>query len=72
MRRIPFWLLLAMTLSGCQINSRPGPIDVNDIYYFEDSRTHVCFAAINSAAQSTKITSISVVSCAAVMDFLQK
>lgn len=42
-------LLLAVVLQSCQFNSTPEPDSIKEnIVYFKDERSGLCFAAINS------------------------
>jgi hypothetical protein len=60
-------------LTGCQLNNAPTKISENNLIYFKDSRTGLCFAAINSQVyggyQSTSITNVS---CDAIKDLLKQ
>jgi hypothetical protein len=69
--KLGFVLLILLVLCGCQMNNpptRPGP---TDIVYFQDSRTRLCFAAINSTSYAGyEIMSISAVPCEQVRSLL--
>jgi len=52
-----------LLMTGCQMNSAPRGLKGGDITYFRDSRTDLCFAAINSNASGYNVTSITNVPC---------
>lgn len=49
---------------GCQNNSKPAPITgADNLRYFHDERTGLCFAAMNSQIEGYASTSITNVPC---------
>jgi hypothetical protein len=57
-------LALLLFLVGCQANSKPEPITgADNLRYFHDERTDLCFAAMNSQVEGYQSTSITNVSC---------
>jgi hypothetical protein len=68
-----FVLLGLFLLVGCQQNSKPSLPDESNIVYFKDSRTGVCFAALNSATYTNfHVTSITAVPCDALARIQEK
>lgn len=57
-------LVCALVLNGCQNNSKPEVITGSDnLRYFHDWRTDLCFAAMNSWVENYQSTSITNVPC---------
>jgi hypothetical protein len=52
-------------LIGCTINSAPSKSDLKEenIVYFKDSRTGICYAALNSYNGNTTTTTFTYVPC---------
>jgi nitrous oxide reductase accessory protein NosL len=64
MKRPLFATIVAtMMLAGCQMNSAPDPVKSNNIVYFQDERTDICFAATNSYHDGTYQTTLTYVPC---------
>jgi hypothetical protein len=64
----PIALILIMgsliVLTDCQRNTAPEPVSSNDMTYFRDGRTGLCFASVNSVGYGgVPITSIANVPC---------
>lgn len=59
----------ACLLTGCEVTSRPHTPDTDDLRYFRDERTGLCFAALSSATHSGyRVVSITHVPCGASVD----
>lgn len=56
-------IFIALFVAACQMNSAPSKINTDNITYFQDKRTGLCFAAMNSFAHSNDITVITNVPC---------
>jgi hypothetical protein len=68
-------VLLAVFLVGCTINSAPKPADLKEqnIVYFKDSRTGICYAALNSlGGDYSNTTTITYVPCTPEVEKLIK
>jgi hypothetical protein len=59
-----------VVLVGCQTNSPAEKPNDRNITYFQDSRTKVCFAAMNSQVDGYMSTSIATVPCEQVRNLL--
>ena len=66
-------LLAIMPFVGCNaITNKPGSVKPGNIYYFKDSNSGICFAAINSMTSGfLSVTSISCVPCDSVKQIIQ-
>lgn len=56
-------IVCALIFNGCQMNSLPDVVKPEDIRYFHDSRTDICFAATNSYHDGYYSTTITYVPC---------
>lgn len=59
-------MILLVSLSGCQINEKPEVDSIKEnLVYFKDDRTGLCFAAVNSTNTKSlsNSTSIACVPC---------
>jgi hypothetical protein len=59
-------MVLLVSLSGCQVNEKPEVNSIKEnLVYFKDDRTGLCFAAVNSTNTKSlsNSTSISCVPC---------
>ena len=64
MKKIVIVLGLALTMGGCSVNSSSNvDIDGNDMMYFKDSRTELCFGAVASRKTMSASTSGLGVTC---------
>lgn len=69
MKKVILFSIMVVALLGCQMSSTPNVDKVCDnLIYFKDSRTGLCFAAINSVSSSSgnEYTSITCVPCEAL------
>lgn len=63
---IAVYTVLAVVLTGCQFSGESNVKDIKEnLVYFKDEKTNLCFAAINSTNTSslTETTSITCVPC---------
>lgn len=68
-------VLLAAFLIGCTMNSAPSKSDLKEtnIVYFKDSRTGICYAALNStASDGFSSTTLTYVPCTPEVEKLIK
>jgi hypothetical protein len=74
MKNVLSGLVIAALLGlvACQNNTPADPVQSHNITYFQDERTHICFAAVNSLVEGYNSTSIATVPCEQVKGFLQK
>lgn len=64
-------IVLLIGMVSCQYTSKTEKFDVNDITYFRDSRTGICFASVASnGGHMNNIVSITSVDCEKARPFL--
>lgn len=64
MKKIILLTLMIIGILSCQMNSPTNVEKLNGLTYFKDSKTGLCFAAINSTSYSGYyVTSITCVPC---------
>jgi hypothetical protein len=60
------FLLLTILFTGCQLSEKPDVDDIKEnLVYFKDERTNLCFAAVNSRSSKSlsETSSIACVPC---------
>lgn len=54
-------ILLCLAMTGCQLNGKPDVESIKDnLVYFKDEKTGLCFAAVNSMSSKSLSNSSSI------------
>lgn len=54
-------ILVCLALTGCQLNGKPDAESIKDnLIYFRDEKTGLCFAAVNSMSSKSLSNSSSI------------